>query len=207
MSGMNYFYFKEIILNLPWILLGLVYHEFCHAWVANRLGDPTPKQEGRLTLNPLVHIDLLGLLALILLKVGWAKPVQINPRYYKDPMKGMLQVSLAGPAGNFILAIIFAVIIRIMFFVNMDSQIISYIIRGLWFTIMLGFFNLIPIPPLDGSKVLRYFLHGSAAYYYDRFERYGVFVLLILLIFNGFTVALFSLVNFWASLFIGQMPL
>jgi Zn-dependent protease len=207
MSGIDYFYFKEIILNLPWILLGLVYHEFCHAWVANRLGDPTPRQEGRLSLNPLVHIDLLGLLALILLKVGWAKPVRINPRYYKDPMKGMLQVSLAGPAGNFILALIFAVIIRTMFFVNMDSQIISYIIRGLWFTIMLGFFNLIPIPPLDGSKVLRYFLRGSAAYYYDRFERYGVFVLLILLIFNGFTVALFSLVNFWASLFIGQMPL
>lgn len=205
MPGINYF--KEILLDLPWILLGLVYHEYCHAWAANRLGDPTPKQEGRLSLNPLVHIDFVGLLALVLLRVGWAKPVQISPRYYKDPMKGMLQVSLAGPTGNFILAILFAIIIRTLIFINMDSRIISYVFRGLWYTIMLGFFNLIPIPPLDGSKVLRYFIRGSAAYYFDRLENFGVLILLILLIFDEFRIVLFTLVNFCASLLIGQMAL
>lgn len=200
-------YFKEILLDLPWILLGLVYHEFCHAWAANRLGDPTPKQEGRLSLNPLVHIDFVGLLALVFLRVGWAKPVQISPRYYKDPMKGMLQVSLAGPTGNFILAILFAIIIRTLILINMDSWIISYVFRGLWYTIMLGFFNLIPVPPLDGSKVLRYFIRGSAAYYFDRLENLGFLILLILLIFDKFRLALFTLVNFCASLFIGQIAL
>src|SRR5690349_19933232 len=99
--------FREIILVLPWVILSLMFHEYCHAWASNRLGDPTPKQEGRLSLNPLVHIDLIGLLAIVFLRFGWAKPVQINPRYYKDPMKGMLQVAFAGPAGNFILALFF----------------------------------------------------------------------------------------------------
>jgi Zn-dependent protease len=205
MLGINYF--KEIILDLPWILFGLVFHEFCHAWASNRLGDPTPKQEGRLSLNPLVHIDLMGLMALVLLRVGWAKPVQINPRYYKNPMKGMLEVSLAGPVGNFILALLFAIIIHTMIFLNLGNWLISYMCRGLWYTIMLGFFNLIPVPPLDGSKVLRYFIRGSAAYYYDRFESYGVFLLLVLLFIDQFRVMLYTLVNLCASLFIGQTVL
>ena len=169
-------------------------------------GDPTPRQEGRLSLNPLVHIDFIGLLAIIFLRFGWAKPVQINPRHYKDPMKGMLQVSFAGPAGNFILALFFAIVIHTMLYLNINQDITSYFGIGLWYTLMLGFFNLIPIPPLDGSKVLRYFLRGSAAYYYDRFESYGIFILLLILFFfNGFTLLLVNLVNFFVVILTGQM--
>jgi Zn-dependent protease len=197
--------FRGIILALPWILLSLVFHEFCHAWASNRLGDPTPKQQGRLSLNPFVHIDLIGLFALIFLRFGWAKPVQINPKYYQDPMKGMLQVSLAGPAGNFILALLFAITIRIMLYMKINNEITAYFGLGLWYTVALGFFNLLPIPPLDGSKVLRYFLRGSAGYFYDRFEFFGIFILLFLLIFDRFRVILFTLVNYCASLLIGQM--
>jgi Zn-dependent protease len=122
-------------------------------------------------------------------------------------MKGMLKVSLAGPAGNFILAFLFAIIIRILIFLNMDRQIILYIFRGFFYTIMLGVFNLIPIPPLDGSKILRYFLRGPAAYYFDRFENFGVFILLILLLFDQFKFILYILFKLCASLFIGQMAL
>jgi len=204
---MTGFSLKTLILSLPWIVLGLVFHEFCHALVASRLGDPTPGQEGRLTLNPLVHIDLIGFLALVFLRVGWAKPVRINPRYYKNPMKGMLQVSLAGPGGNFLLALFFAIIIRAMIYFNVSSWYISYMDLGLWYTIMLGFFNLIPIPPLDGAKVLRFFMRGQIAYYFDRFETYGVFVLLLLLLFNPFQEALFTIVNLSSSILAGHMIL
>ncbi len=199
MAGLN---FRFLILSLPWIVLCLVFHEFCHAYVANRLGDPTPKQEGRLSLNPLVHLDLIGFLALIFLKVGWARPVRINPQFYKNPMKAMLTVALAGSGGNLILAVFFAVIIRIMAYLNINPWFMEI---GLWYNVMLGFFNLIPIPPLDGGKVLRFYLRGNAAYYFDRFESYGVFILLLLLLLNPFQIALFNLVNITSSLLAGHM--
>lgn len=200
---------KQIILSLPWILLALVFHEYCHAWVSYRLGDPTPKSEGRLSLNPLVHLDPIGLLSLILFRFGWAKPVQINPMYYKDPMKGTLWVSLAGPGGNFILAIFFAVFVRIFWalgspiFGFSKNDITGYFYLSLWYNLMLGFFNLIPIPPLDGSKILRYFIRGQAGFIFDRMEPYGFFILIILMITGIISSTLLPFIHYVCYLLTG----
>ncbi|MGE5581105.1 MAG: site-2 protease family protein [Bacillota bacterium] len=214
---MDYQEIVYIILSLPWILLALSFHEFCHAWISFRLGDPTPEAEGRLSLNPLVHIDLLGMVALIFFRFGWAKPVRINVKYYKNPMKGMLLVSLAGPGGNFILALLFALLIRMaqplgltsLFnrTVLIQSQLINFnmfLQIGLLINLSLGFFNLIPVPPLDGSKVLRYFLRGRAGYFYDRFEQFGFFILILLLVVGVFNYVLNPLVTNSFNLLIGQ---
>jgi len=195
---------QEYIYPLPWIIFGLVFHEFCHAWVSNRLGDPLPGQQGRLTLNPLKHLDPIGLLAIILLRFGWAKPVQINPRYYKNPLRDTVWVSLAGPVGNFILAIIFTIIIRVMVNFYIEQRLLNYFILGLFYMLALGFFNLIPIPPLDGSKILRYFLRGSVGYQYDRLEPYGIFILLILLLFTGLPDLLSQFINVLIPLLVAR---
>lgn len=192
MFGIN---ILNIILMLPWILLALVFHEFCHAWVSFRLGDPTPKYEGRLSLNPLAHIDPFGLIALIIFRFGWAKPVQINPLYYKNPMKGTFWVSLAGPGGNFLLAVIFSIIIRMLLIIGISGQIVGYLVVGLGYNLALGFFNLIPIPPLDGSKILRYFLKGSAGRFFDQLEPYGFFILIIFLMLQWHSIILVPLIN------------
>lgn len=171
----------QIILTLPWIILALVVHEFCHAWTSYRLGDPTPQQDGRLSLNPLAHIDPIGMIFLIIFRFGWAKPVQVNPQYYRNPMRGILWVSLAGPGGNFLLAVLFAIIIRVSIMFEVPFIFIQYFFSGLAINLGLGIFNLIPIPPLDGSKILRYFLKGSVGYTFDRLEPYGIFILLAFL--------------------------
>jgi Zn-dependent protease len=195
----------NLLLPLPWIILGLSFHEFCHAWMSNRLGDPLPERQGRLTLNPLKHIDLIGLLAIIFFRFGWAKPVEINPRFYKNPLRDTLWVSLAGPMGNFILALLFTVITRFMPLFNMPDQLTNYMGVGLFYSIMLGCFNLLPIPPLDGSKILRYFLRGSAGYQFDRIEPYGFFILIILLLIPGFQRLLFSGIYILTVLLSGRM--
>jgi Zn-dependent protease len=202
---MSNFNLWNLLLPLPWIILGLSFHEFCHAWVSNRLGDPLPEQQGRLTLNPLKHIDPIGLIAIVLFRFGWAKPVEINPRYYKNPLRDTVWVSLAGPVGNFILALLFTVIIRVMPLFNISDQLINYMGIGLYFSLALGFFNLLPIPPLDGSKILRYFLKGSAGYQFDRLEPYGFFILIILLIIPGFQRLLFSSIYILSVLLGGRM--
>lgn len=146
-------YFKSMIYILPAILLAISAHEFAHGYVSYKLGDPTPKLDGRLTLNPMAHFDLWGTICLALFRMGWAKPVRINTAYYKDRKKGTILVSLAGPAMNYLLAFI-AMLIYGLFY-RVES---SY---GIWFyylaliNIGLGTFNLIPFPPLDGSNVLQ----------------------------------------------------
>lgn len=186
------FDFRSLLLHLPWIILGLAFHEYCHAWMSHWLGDPLPVRQGRLTLNPLKHIDPIGLLAIIFFRFGWAKPVEINPSYYKNPLRDTVWVSLAGPFGNFILALLFIFIIRLMPFFNVSDQLINYMGIGLYYSLMLGIFNLLPVPPLDGSKILRYFLRGSVGYQFDKFEPYGFFVLILLLIIPGFQQMLFG---------------
>ncbi len=180
-------------------LLGIILHEVAHGWVANRCGDPTAKFMGRLTLNPLPHIDPMGLLAFVLTSLsgafvfGWAKPVPVNPRYFRNPAKDMMLVALAGPLTNFLLATLFGLVLWGVLHVFppqawLHSTSYVFVLKtlqtGVVINFGLGWLNLIPIPPLDGSKVVAYFLPPTAAYRYLSVERYG-FVILLLLLFTG----------------------
>jgi len=186
---------KELaIFSVP-LLLGITCHEVAHGYVAYLLGDPTAKKAGRLTLNPLKHLDPVGTLVLILTRrIGWAKPVPINPGYFKNTRQGILLVSLAGPVANFVLAILFFLLFKL---VNLLSPLFSAQVQQFFFTplslifvagtmvnIILAIFNLIPIPPLDGSKILASFLPISLATRYMRIEKFG-FLILIFLVFTG----------------------
>jgi len=177
---------QQIILLGPPFLLALTFHELAHGYVAWRLGDPTAKNAGRLTMNPLKHLDPLGVIAFVIMKIGWAKPVPVDPRYFKDPQKGMLLVALAGPGANVLLAIASAVLVQVL--IRLPAVIPMFILQPLagmlvasvWINIMLAVFNCLPIPPLDGSKVLMGILPHEAARTYARLEPFGFIVLLAL---------------------------
>ena len=173
-----------LIITLPIILVTITIHEFSHAKVADVLGDPTPRLAGRLTLNPIAHIDPIGFLMLILVRFGWAKPVPINPYNFKDPRSGSLFVSLAGPVSNFLFAWVIAILYRTMPLAYGDllSQILSYTI---WINLALGVFNLIPIPPLDGSHILEFFLPASQLENWYRLQQYSLMILLFIIVFGS----------------------
>jgi len=169
----------SIILSAPAILFCLTIHEYAHGLIALKLGDPTAKHAGRLTLNPLKHLDVIGTICLFLFRLGWAKPVPINPTYFRNPRRDILLSSLAGPAANFVSAIVFGIIIRFINLPMSGNNFFAVIfIMFFYFNLVLGVFNLIPIPPLDGSKILYYLLPQRAAYGYAQLERYGLFILL-----------------------------
>ena len=178
-----------LILTLPSVLIAITFHEYAHAWAATKLGDDTPERQGRLNLNPLSHIDPVGFVLLLFAGFGWGKPVQINPRnfYGKYSMEtGEAIVSAAGPLMNFILAIVFAIInyIVIKFApVTFTVSELGFIITGVInYTIItnigLGVFNLIPLPPLDGSKIFRKFLPYNAKIWIDEHENIFYFIFL-----------------------------
>ena len=173
------FNFTSILLSAPAILFCLTIHEYAHGLIALKLGDPTAKHAGRLTLNPLKHLDVIGTICLFLFRLGWAKPVPINPTYFRNPRRDILLSSLAGPAANFVSAIVFGIIIRFINLPMSGNNFFAVIfIMFFYFNLVLGVFNLIPIPPLDGSKILYYLLPQRAAYGYAQLERYGLFILL-----------------------------
>lgn len=182
--------FSSLILTVLAIIPAMCIHEYAHGWMSYKLGDPSPKYDGRLSLNPLHHIDLLGALFLIVFNFGWAKPVQVNPRYYQNPKRGMALVALAGPVANFILALLCLIINNIILRVTDGSVgIVVYYLYDFFMlsalvNVGLGVFNLIPLPPLDGSKVLAMFLPTRWYYSYMRIEQWG-FVLLFLLLALG----------------------
>ena len=182
----------EIILLLPAIIIGLTFHEFAHGWVAYQLGDDTAKRQGRLTLNPIAHIDPLGFIMLIIARFGWAKPVPVNPyNMHINPKKGMLYVSLAGPVTNLMLAILSAFFVRIGILAGVNSIIFYQMLYYMVFiNLILAVFNLLPIPPLDGSKILSGLLPGEQEWLFA-LERYGIVILLIL-VFTGFIGTLIS---------------
>ena len=178
----------DILINVPITLIALTFHEFAHGWVSGKLGDPTPKREGRMTLNPMAHLDLYGTILMILTGFGWAKPVMVNPMYYKDKKKGMALVGIAGPIMNILLAfaglLIFAVVLIAVSKAGADVNSMSlfsyimrlFVVRNLCFAV----FNLIPIPPLDGSRVVSMFLPDSAYYKLMQLERYSMIIIIVL---------------------------
>jgi Zn-dependent protease len=176
----------DLLLSLPAVLWAISFHEFCHGYMAYRLGDPTAKLQGRLTLNPLSHLDPIGALMLVLVRFGWAKPVPIDTRFFKNPKRDIILVSLAGAGGNILTAAFFGIIVRrLLFMVPMSPRIgtLVYIFVTLMIIINLNLavFNLLPIPPLDGSKLLYVLLPPSQMKYYYWIERYGFYILLIML--------------------------
>lgn len=183
-------YFKLLLIQAPVILFALTVHEYCHAWTAHMLGDDTAKRQGRLTLNPLAHLDVLGTILMFIAGFGWAKPVPINPINFKNPRKGMVLVALAGPLSNLMMAIVAGIVIRFIIpglnppLSGTISVSVSMLILTLQFGLALAIFNMIPIAPLDGSRVLYGLLPEKQAYSYSRFEPYGVLILFALFIFG-----------------------
>lgn len=183
--------FSTLIYTIPAVLIAIILHEWAHGFISYKLGDPSPKLEGRLSLNPLKHLDPVGTLCLLFFRFGWAKPVQVNPNYYKDHKMGMMLTALAGPVMNFIVAFLSLTIIFVVAKFNpyfniypIGNYIINVLIYTAMLSISLGVFNLIPIPPLDGSKVLFSILPEDLYFAYMKYERYGM-ILLVILLYSG----------------------
>ncbi|WP_207799307.1 site-2 protease family protein [Candidatus Cryosericum septentrionale] len=190
------------IVQVPVILIVITIHEYFHAWTAWKLGDTTPVETGRLSLNPLRHLDPLGTIALLLFHVGWARPVMIDFAAFKHPRRDTVLVSLAGPASNFATAI---VAYLLLLFVRSSPAIVTrlpYVYEVLEALVVvslgLGLFNLLPIPPLDGSKAFfALFFKRPERFLYDRaVDLYGTVILLALLWFNVITVVMSKVLNF-----------
>lgn len=192
----------QLLLFAAALIAAITIHEFSHAFLADRLGDPTPRLQGRLTLNPLAHLDILGTLMLFLVHFGWGKPVQFDPYNLRHPQRDAALISIAGPASNMLLATAVALLIRIF------PEFTFYAIPFIQLNVILAIFNLIPIHPLDGGKVLIGLLEPNQARYWERFlSQYGLFILLFLIfpIFGGvplISLFLSPLLSFFMSIFL-----
>lgn len=174
----------DAVLRVISVFLCLTIHETCHGLAAYSLGDPTAREMHRLSLNPLRHIDPFGLLMMLVVGFGWAKPVPVDPRYFKKPKQGMALTALAGPVSNFMLAFSLLLIGKaISLYASYDTiwgVIFDFLLSTAILSIGLGLFNMIPIPPLDGSKVLGALLPDQSYFKLMRYERYGMLLLLLL---------------------------
>lgn len=194
------------ILSLPGIIIALSFHEFAHAWMSNKLGDPTPRMQGRLTLNPLAHVDLLGFICLLICGFGWGKPVMINPYYYKKRRRDELLVALAGVTMNLILAVLFSFPTKLFYsmYAQTGSGLMEIIYYIFMFTVQINLclmiFNLIPVPPLDGWGILTQLVDLEKYSWYNTVYQYGGFILLILILLNVTDIILMPCINFFMGL-------
>jgi len=206
----------QIILVVPGFLLGITVHEYTHGYVAYKLGDPTAKLAGRLTFNPISHLDPIGAIFLIIARIGWAKPVPVDPRYLRNPRQDMLWISLGGPAANMVTAVVLAVIVHgivLAFRGRPMDQMTSFFVNPLYLifrfgvniNIMLAVFNLLPVPPLDGAKILEGLLPRDMAYQYSKLEPYGFIIILILFITGVTSYLIWPPIMFIERLLLGGM--
>jgi len=197
---------EVLVLLIPVLLFALVFHEFSHGWVANKLGDPTAKYAGRLTLNPMAHLDLFGSLMILFVGFGWAKPVPVDSRYLANPRTDMMKIAFAGPASNLLLAFIAGSLIRLTGNMGVLS---SMLIMFAQINIMLAVFNMIPIPPLDGSQIFSGLMIRHNPDLVIKLQVYGPQILMGLILFGMLTRIspiwwlISPFVNFFMFLFVG----
>lgn len=192
-----------LLISVVCRLIAITGHEVAHGFVSYKLGDPTPRREGRLSFNPMAHLDLMGTLLMLLTGFGWAKPVSVDPIYYRDTKKGMALVAIAGPLANLLMAFAGLLLYAIIFAINVKTGAlsmltsflsefsISFAITNLSFMV----FNLIPIPPLDGSRILGMFLSNSAYYKLLQYERYSLILIMALSLSGAFSAIIGGGVN------------
>lgn len=201
---------RELPYLIVAVLVVVTVHEYAHALTAFLLGDPTARDRGRLTLNPISHLDLLGSLLLLIAGFGWAKPVPVEPSNFANPRRGMLAVALAGPLANFAMAFllglpfklgVLGLLVRPAVGVAIPGGVVlqKLLVITILYNVGLGVFNLIPIPPLDGSRVLEAFLPGRYAYQYARIQPWSMLILLVLLFTNVINRPLFAVTYYLFS--------
>lgn len=201
-------YIMDKLLVLPGIIIGLSFHEAAHAAMSNALGDPTPRMQGRLTLNPLAHIDVIGFIFLIIAGFGWGKPVMVDPSYYKNKRRDEFLVSIAGVSTNLVLAIVFSFITRAVGSVLMPMEHPSILIQAiylmLYYAVMMNLvlmiFNLIPVPPLDGFGLVTQIFNLEKHEWYWKLYRYGSVILALLIIFNITDMVITPAISFMLDL-------
>ncbi|WOC31055.1 MULTISPECIES: site-2 protease family protein [Caproicibacterium] len=211
----------QILASVLIIFLILPFHELAHGWVAGKLGDPTAKYSGRLTFNPLASVDLFGTVSLLLFGIGWAKPVPVNPRYFKKPKRDMAITALAGPVANLLASFVSAVLLNLVVVLSGGSVLAGTYVPSTVVTFLIAFFgacttinislaafNLLPIPPLDGSRILAMFLSDRAMEAYYRYQNIVMYVLFALLLVGVLDVPLAILQNLFTSgvQFLANLP-
>jgi Zn-dependent protease len=196
------FSWLELLINIPAVLIAITVHEFSHAYAAVKMGDRTPQYYGRLSLNPLDHLDPIGTLMLIIFRFGWAKPVPINPYNFRDYKKGTVIVALAGPLSNFALALVSSLVARLVIPFGF-SYLNIFIDTLIFINIALAIFNLIPIPPLDGSRLLILVVPPRYEYILGWLERYGFFIIIFIIAFTPLISWIVEpIANFFFNLFL-----
>lgn len=190
------FNIMNILMSLPAVFLAFSFHEFAHAYVAYKMGDPTPKIQGRLTLDPMAHVDWIGLIMFTVFGFGWAKPVQVNPSNFRNRKRGDILVSLAGPVANLLLAVIAFIILQILGNIlpinpftnalNVNTTIYLIIDNIVRLNIVFALLNLVPIPPFDGYRIVKNIFFRRNANFFWQLERYSIIILFAFIFFGGF---------------------